>query len=480
MADKTASEIAAEEAKREISKAQFEAVKRAAAEDNVFFDTDPSDDGSAPDFVWQAHHILVAGDFDWKSNDYLKELRAELAPNVDGSNQETAPDRAILLRINADVPVRQVVDTLTMKYRLIGKVGLNNLLSICPVAMCPADEPGPIRPYPATLPYPPPGSDDAGHHVSVRLVDVGLSPGWEIDHPWLYDAARHPPTEVSGDLFPAIGPNSEIERYAGHSVFIAGVMRCVAPRVQVKVHNGMWWAGSMLEFPIANILHAILDESPQPDIICLPAGCTTVNGLPPVAMTDVLNRLKAPGCQTLLIAAAGNDGKGPGSGPSGTFYPAAFAGPDPYVINPVVVSVGAVREDRAGRTCFSNYGNWVHVYEDGERLINAFPIGKYTYHEPLSSAAPPVCVYHPGLETGCTCVTAPAKGTIVQFNGMAEWSGTSFAAPIIAGRVARYMTENALAGQPREAWKQVRQQMDGISDKSDGIPLNVFPFPAGG
>jgi subtilisin family serine protease len=252
----------------------------------------------------------------------------------------------------------------------------------------------------------------------------------------------------------------------------------------------------MTEYQIAKTIMKVLDSDP-PDIISLSAGYMVHHGpgAVPRAMYDVMRRLKRPESRTVLVAATGNDGHGPDD--YGLFYPAAFAakvrprnmddGYD-YVHNGRLVAVGALRQDGLGRACFSNYGPWVTVYEEGENLINAFPTGTYTYHEPLSEAAPPQCVYYPNvhnsttLEEGCTCLTAPAQGSVAVFNGMAAWSGTSFATPIVAARIARHMTENEVHGKPQEAVQAVQDllgQLGTITDAGDGTTqLPVFSKPA--
>jgi subtilisin family serine protease len=194
-------------------------------------------------------------------------------------------------------------------------------------------------------------------------------------------------------------------------------------------------------------------------------------------MLAVMNRLRQPDCQTLLVAAAGNDGTG-----DHRFYPAGFAADDPFASEDLVVAVGALRQDRTARACFSNWGDWVTLYEDGERLVNAFPPGKFVYREPLSRQSPPKCVYHPSppWADGCTCVTAAVEGTTVYFHGMATWSGTSFATPIVVGRVARHMTEHSqFAHKPRAAMKDLLKQLSVIVDASDSLDLRIFPQPVG-
>jgi hypothetical protein len=488
-----------------ISAVQFEAVKKAARKKGVTFETEPID--GPPLFIWQKDHILVSAEVDFENNDALRQWGAVLAPVQEGFEPVERPDLARLFRLETlngttdPQATRKAVEALNEKKGLEGKVFVNNLLYVTHedgVTICPASEPLPQRPYPQTTPYPPPSTGDAGKGVHIVVIDTGLSAGWDVNHPWLYDPSK--PVEVSGDGEPdTFDDLGHIAQHAGHGSFIAGVIRCVAPRARVTVKNTMRWSGTMTEAGVADAILTVLDHD-KPDIISLSAGCMIHSGRGggPKAMLDVLKRLKQPNCRTVLVAATGNDGHGPAD--HGRFYPAGFAGGNPYLedVDPTndhdyddyeydyvgtgaLVAVGALRQDRQGRACFSNYDKWVTVYEDGENVINAFPTGNFTYHEPASGTTPPQCTYYPNryvddiLEKGCTCVTAPALGTVAQFDGMASWSGTSFATPIVAARIARRMTENPQPAGPREAALDLlHNHVKSIGDAGDGFELPVF------
>ena len=476
-----------------ISEVQFAAIKAAARHDGVEFETEPPD--GPPHYIWQKDHILVDSDVDENSNDHLARLGAVLASRPGGGLQPIREDLVKVLRLETpqnfgELTTAEIVERLNATDDLNGKVFVNNLMYVTHTDganLCPASEPTPMRPYPMTTPYPPPSQDDAGMDVRITVIDTGLSPGWEVDHPWL-----HQPN-TSGEVYgtPEVTYENvntkEIAPHAGHGMFIAGLIRCVAPRATVKVVDTMRWAGAMTEAEVATVIMDELDND-EPDIISLSAGYM-IHGGPgsgPKAMLDVMTRLGRKDCKTVLVAATGNDAHGPTE--HGLFFPAAFAAQpgkldaeSRYVHQGMLVAVGALRMDRLGRACFSNYGEWVTVYEDGENLVNAFPTGRYTYREPLSASVPPTCTYYPtgAIEEGCTCLTAPAKGSVALFTGMAAWSGTSFATPLVVGRIARHMTEvPAVKKNPRGAVRDLLNHRKQITDAGDpNAQLNVFPTP---
>src|SRR5690606_19944972 len=158
---------------------------------------------------------------------------------------------------------------------------------------------------------------------------------------------------------------------------------------------------------------------------------------------------------TLLVAAAGNNA---GAMP---FWPAAYATLPGY--ENAVLSVGALRSDGEYGACFTNHGPWVRVYAPGERLTGPLtgfdtPVPYVYQHSTYEE-----CRY--GFSYACTCShprhtgvlseeNGSAKPDQVMFEGLAQWSGTSFATPVVAGLIAAHMTAQAETD-PRKARRQL-------------------------
>ncbi len=271
----------------------------------------------------------------------------------------------------------------------------NHVLSVSPVHLCPATEPEAVPADAAPLPSLGPA---AGSGVSVHVVDTGLLADAD-SHRWLAGV-----TGQEEKLPAAADGTVEIPPYAGHGTFVAGVARCFAPDAAVHVTKVLDLAGAALETEIVRHLDTALGLGP--DIISLSAGGTTRGDRPLLSFEMFWERYrKHKG--TVLVAAAGNNSS------RRPFWPAALPG---------VVSVGALSADLRGRAYFSGYGPWVDVYAPGERLINAYARGSYLYHEP------------------------PRTGMRREFWGMAGWSGTSFATPVVTGLIAARMSRTGENG----------------------------------
>ena len=253
---------------------------------------------------------------------------------------------------------------------------------------CSATEPEQV--YPTAGPYPP-LCRDGGARVRIFVADTGLVEGAAATFPWL--------AGVQGDPDPraGTGPGGTIRPYGGHGTFVAGVLRAMAPQAQIHVANIFDTAGSALESEVAIRLHAAFGFGFE--ILHLTASCPTRKNVPPKALETWLEWLR-PYKGVVCVAQAGNNHtKRPA-------WPGAFRD---------VLSVGALATDWHHRADFSNYGGWVDVYAPGEKLINAFGSGTYS------------------------CEVPPDVGQVRTFSGLAQWSGTSFSAPIVTGLIAARM-----------------------------------------
>jgi hypothetical protein len=269
----------------------------------------------------------------------------------------------------------------------------DHLFFVTGVSPCPGDEPHGV---PVDEPPLPPVSTDRcdGEGVKIVVVDVGWS---DNPAPWLKG--------VTGDLEVAYDNKGNIKPYAGHCTFIAGVIKCIAPKAEVVVKGVFTRAGAAWESDLVPKLDEALRESP--DIISLSAGTQTRELLSSMGFDvwfeERLSKIKG----LLLVCAAGNHNT------REPFYPAA---------SPETLSVGALDADGQRRAPYSNFGHWVDVFAPGTDLINAFLEGVYVCDEP------------------------PNKGKVRKFSGRARWSGTSFSTPLVAGLVAARMSstgENA-------------------------------------
>lgn len=273
------------------------------------------------------------------------------------------------------------------------------------VGVCPATEPQEVYERCGPFPFPPVCGDNDGSGVVIYLGDTGLLEGADMAHGWLSGVQRAPKAAVGGalqdwDTPPAManGTLTIPSPYTGHGTFVAGVARCMAPDVTIYVADIFKIAGSALESHMARKLTEALGL--DVDIFHLTIAATTRKDIHLIAFEAWLGRLhQSKG--VVCVAAAGNNSS------KRRCWPAAF---------PEVISVGALATDWRSRAGFSNFGRWVDVYAPGTNLINAYTEG----------------VYH--------CTVSPYQGTDRTFDGLAQWSGTSFSTPIVTGLIAARMS----------------------------------------
>ncbi|MEU6810138.1 S8/S53 family peptidase [Streptomyces sp. NPDC046831] len=324
-------------------------------------------------------------------------------------------------------------------------VSRNHVVSIA-VNACPGDEPVPA-PFAGGVNPAPAAAHDAATPVDVLVIDTGL----------MHDYRSFPLlAHVEGDgQVKETDDDGVLQQYVGHGTFIAGLLAAVAPDTRITVRGTLNDAGAILESDFGHKLFEAVDRQGWPDIISLSAGTSNgrTDGL--LGVDAFMRELRDRG--TLLVAAAGNNAS------ATPFWPAAYA--DLPGFSDSVLSVGALRGDGEYGACFTNHGAWVKAYAPGERLTSALtgfrtPV-PYVYQHSTYDA----CRY--GFTYVCTCRHprhtgvlseeqggAPGKPDQVMFEGFAQWSGTSFAAPVAAGMVAAHMTARK-ERDPRAARRQL-------------------------
>lgn len=264
----------------------------------------------------------------------------------------------------------------------------DHLMSVTPATHCPATEPDQM----AADAAPQPGISRSccdGRGTLVAVVDTGLVEDAPAMHPWL--------NGVTGERDLLVDAGS-IDVYGAHGTFIASIVRAMAPRTEVRVARIFEKAGALYESEIVRALLSVLDWSP--DVITLSAGTHTWKHRGLLSFHVFVDGPLRECRGTVLVAAAGNDGR------DWKFSPAEMK---------TVIGVGALGPPGDARAWFSDYGAWVKVYAPGQDLVHAFADGLYKYHELRA-------------------------GQQAQFLGMAKWSGTSFSTPVVAGLIAARMS----------------------------------------
>ena len=190
-----------------------------------------------------------------------------------------------------------------------------------------------------------------------------------------------------------------LDAAAGHGTFIAGLIEQGAPGTSVALRRVLHAQGDGDEVQIAAALDALPDPPSAGGLLNLSFGGYAMDH--PGLLAAAVARAQDRGY--VVVASAGNDGT------CRPTYPAAL---------PEVVAVGAVGPN--GPAPFSNYGPWVRACAPGVDLVSTFFAG-WNGDAPVTGGTDPD-----------------------DFVGWACWSGTSFAAPVVVGALAKEMAVSGI------------------------------------
>lgn len=272
---------------------------------------------------------------------------------------------------------------------------------------------GPAR-IPALLPANPPAGTPTGRVVAILDTDC-----WTA-HPWLTGFVTRvlPPGATWEDpvtdydlVEPLVGLT---DSHSGHGTFIAGVIRQLAPNARIRVYPVMHSDGVVLQSDLVTQLAQISSEpaANKPDVILTSfggyaSGSSGITSLEPTFIA--LNKAGAT-----LVASAGNDAS------AEEMYPAAFSD---------VIGVGALTR-RGTAAIYSNEAPWVDTWFPGSSIVSTLPPFAGSKSPGLARPA------NPALP-----VLRPRQGSDPDDLSykFGIWSGTSFAAAICAGLLARHL-----------------------------------------
>ncbi|MEO5877275.1 MAG: S8 family serine peptidase [Streptosporangiaceae bacterium] len=232
---------------------------------------------------------------------------------------------------------------------------------------------------PADRPRPAPRRDLPAPGPVRREVTVAVLDTGLDPHPWYETAGWFADQrEEVGEILDA-DRDLALDAQSGHGTFIAGVVLQHAPAARIRAGRVLGGDGVADELDVVRALAGL-----SADVVNLSLGCHTFDDRPSPVLRQAVGAL---GRATVVTACAGNTAS------DRPFWPAALE---------QVIGVAALDGDE--RAWFSNHGPWVDACAPGVGIVSSF------------------------VRFG-------------DFAGYATWSGTSFAAPVVAGAIAAKAAE---------------------------------------
>jgi hypothetical protein len=275
----------------------------------------------------------------------------------------------------------------------------------------------------------------------VAVIDTGIAAAERSDG-WLNEVRR---TERNIDPLDRFrnGGNGLLDFAAGHGTFAAGIVRLVDPHTKIRAYAALDSDGFASENAVAcAMIRAVKDGA---HVLNLSNGMHTVDNAPSVAFEQALKVIDEIAASQgrgapAIVASAGNYGD------TRKVWPAAFTDR--------VISVAALTAELKPAK-FSSRGSWVTCSCVGQGIVSTFVEGTedQEFFDLRSGSGQPD--------------TYPLPD---QSDPWAVWSGTSFAAPQIAGAISRTMREEG-GIPPRTASHVLLARGESITDFGQALLL---------
>ena len=304
-----------------------------------------------------------------------------------------------------------------------------------------------VGPSPTTVEFGAAGEPQPDGKVIVAVIDTGIVRIDDEDNNLvprtdglLNEVVRTARSIDPLDAFPAAAPNGLLDFAAGHGTFAAGIVRLVDPTAEIRVYTALDSDGFADENDVACAMIQAVEDGAH--VLNLSLGMHTVDNLPSVALElalEMIDEIAEEQGRTppAIVASAGNYGD------SQLVWPAAFTDR--------VVSVAGLTAEGEG-AAWSSHGDWVTCSCVGEGIVSTFVPG--TEDDTFSRL-------RPGL---------PPADTFPSVDPWAVWTGTSFAAPQIAGAISRLMNEQPGLS-PRDAEAELLSRGVPITDYGQALRL---------
>jgi len=265
------------------------------------------------------------------------------------------------------------------------------------------------------------------------------------------DPATDPETHPSqGDPL-----DGHLDPVAGHGTFIAGLVLQACPEARIlpiRVSDG---SGTIMENDLLAALGRVVDlletGALRLDVMTLSFGFFHESPGAEETQSELyalLQRVRRTGC--VVVCSAGNEATDRPSSPAALFAWGPESGIDPADEADLApqVSVGALNPSARSVALFSNIGPWVRTYVVGVSVLSTLPVS-----------------FDGGTQAGMRDDAEDRRRETLDLDdfagGFAVWSGTSFAAPIVAGRIAHELGTGALSARtPSTVPNAVRAVLD--------------------